>query len=77
MYIGHRGPIVVNPTAVIGNNITIGAGGVVVKDIPDNATAVGNYARVINYDNPSKFIGNRWEPISRATHINQARVHMG
>lgn len=91
LFIGHGGPVVVNPTAVlgnnvnlsqfvtivanftkaatigdntyiglitciidnvkIGNNVTIGAGSVVTKDIPDNATAVGNYAKVINYDN--------------------------
>ena len=94
LYIGHGGPIVVNPTAVIGNNcnlsqfvtigsnhdkaaiigdntyigpnvcivedvrignnVTIGAGSVVTKDIPDNATAVGNYAKVINFDNPGR-----------------------
>lgn len=33
----------------IGNNVMIGAGSVVVTDIPDNAVAVGNPARVINY----------------------------
>lgn len=100
LYIGHGGPIVVNSTAVIGDNVnlsqfttiganegeaavigdntyigpgccivenvrighnvTIGAGTVVVKDIPDNATAVGNYARVINYNSPGRFIKNRW-----------------
>ena len=31
----------------IGNNVTIGAGSVVVKDIPDNSIAVGNPCRVI------------------------------
>jgi len=100
LYIGHGGPIVVNPTTVIGNNcnlsqfttigsnkghaavigdntyigpnvcivenirignnVTIGAGSVVTKDIPDNATAVGNYAKVINYDNPGRFVDKRW-----------------
>lgn len=100
LYIGHGGPIVVNPTTVIGNNcnlsqfttigsntdaaaiigdnvyigpnvciienvkigsnVTIGAGSVVTKDIPDNATAVGNYAKVINYNNPGRFVNNRW-----------------
>ena len=33
----------------VGNNVTIGAGSVVVKDIPDNAIAVGNPAKVIKY----------------------------
>lgn len=101
LYIGHGGPIVVNPTTIIGNNVnlsqfttiganegqaavigdntyigpnvciienvhignnvTIGAGSVVTKDIPDNATAVGNYAKVINYNNPGRFVNNRWE----------------
>ena len=101
LYISHGGPIVVNPTAVIGNNVnlsqfttigsndgnaaiigdntyigpnvcivedvkignyvTIGAGSVVTKDIPDNATAVGNYAKVINYNNPGRYVHNRWE----------------
>ncbi len=101
LYIGHGGPIIVNPTTKIGNNcnlsqfttiganegqaatigndvyigpgvsivenvvigdkVTIGAGSVVTKDIPDNATAVGNYAKVINYNNPGRYINDRWE----------------
>ena len=87
LYIGHGGPVVVNPSTVIGNNCnlsqfvtigsnegkaavigdnvyigpntcivedvsigdnaTIGAGSVVTKDIPSNATAAGNYAKVL------------------------------
>ena len=31
----------------IGDNVTIGAGSVVVKDIPSNSVAVGNPARVV------------------------------
>lgn len=101
LYIGHGGPIVVNPTTIIGdncnlsqfttigandeqaavigdnvyiapncclvenviigNNVTIGAGSVVTKNIPENATAVGNYAKVINYNNPGRYIKNAWE----------------
>ena len=101
LYIAHAGPIVVHPTAVIGNNcnlsqftsigsnenhaavigdntyigpnvsivenvhignsVTIGAGSVVTKDIPDNATAAGNYAKVLNYNDPGRYILNRWE----------------
>lgn len=99
-YIGHGGPIIINPTAIIGNNVnlsqyttigaiennaaiikdnvyigpnvcivenvivgenaSIGAGSVVTKNIPDNATAAGNYAKVLNYNNPAKYIGNKW-----------------
>ena len=33
----------------IGNNVTIGAGSVVVKDIPDNCVAAGNPAKVVRY----------------------------
>lgn len=33
----------------IGSNVTIGAGSVVVKDIPDSCIAVGNPARVIKF----------------------------
>lgn len=100
LYIGHGGPIVVNQTATIGNNVnlsqfttigsndgyaaqigynacigpgvcivenvrigdntTIGAGSVVTKDVPDNATAAGNYARVLNYNNPDRYVLQRW-----------------
>lgn len=35
----------------IGNNVTVGAGSVVVKDVPDNAVVAGNPARVIKYLN--------------------------
>ena len=58
VYIGPNVCIVEN--CKIGNNVTIGAGSVVTKDIPDDATAVGNYAKVINYNNPGRFIRNRW-----------------
>lgn len=98
-YIGHGGPIVVNPTTVFGNNcnvsqftsigsnmnqaaeigdnvyigpnvcvienvkinnnVTIGAGSVVTKNIPENATVVGNYAKVLHYNNPGVFIQNK------------------
>ena len=100
LYIGHRGLMVVNLTAIIGNNctlmrfttigsdenhitvigdnvylgpnvciiedvyignnVTIGAGSVVTKDIPDDATAAGNYAKVLNYNNPGRFVKRRW-----------------
>lgn len=58
VYIGPNVCIVGGVT--IGSNVTIGAGSVVVKDIPENATAVGNPARPVNFDNPRKCIGNLW-----------------
>lgn len=101
LYISHGGPVVVNPSAVIGNNcnlsqfvtigsneghaatigdnvyigpnccivenveigdnVTIGAGSVVTKDIPANATAAGNYAKVLNYNLPGRYVQNKWE----------------
>lgn len=33
----------------IGDNVTVGAGSVVVKDIPDNCIVAGNLAKVIRY----------------------------
>lgn len=100
LYIGHDGPVVINPSAkigcncnlsqfvtigsnqgraaqigdnvyvgpsvclvenvIIGNNVTIGAGSVVTKDLPSNATAAGNYAKVLNYRNPGRYIRNSW-----------------
>ena len=36
------GNVVVLPGVTIGNNVTIGAGSVVTKDIPDNSVAYGN-----------------------------------
>lgn len=45
---------------VIGKNVTIGSGAVVTKNIPDDATAVGIPAKVINYNCPAKYIGHKW-----------------
>lgn len=36
----------------IGNNVQVGAGAVVVKDLPDNCIAVGNPAKPIKFINP-------------------------
>ena len=44
----------------IGNNVTIGAGTVVVKDIPENATIVGVPSKIVSYENPGRYIGNKY-----------------
>lgn len=59
VYIGPNVCIVEN--VVIGNNVTIGAGSVVTKSLPDNSTAAGNYAKILNYNNPGRYINNKWE----------------
>lgn len=41
------GSVVVLQGVTIGDNVTIGAGSVVTKDIPDNVLAVGNPCRVV------------------------------
>lgn len=41
------GSCVILPGVTIGNNVVIGAGSVVTKDIPDNVCAAGNPCRVI------------------------------
>ena len=41
------GSTTVCPGVTIGDNVVIGAGSVVVHDIPDNCLAVGNPARVV------------------------------
>ena len=39
--------VIVVPDVLIGNNVVIGAGSVVTRDIPDNSLAVGSPAKVI------------------------------
>lgn len=100
LYISHGGPVVINPSIVIGNNcnhsqfviigsneekaavkgdnvyigpsccivenvaigdnVTVGAGSVVTKDLPNNSTCAGNYAKVLNFNNPSRYIQNKY-----------------
>ncbi|MCO6522735.1 MAG: hypothetical protein J6571_06070 [Snodgrassella sp.] len=62
VYIGPNCNLIEN--VCIGDNATIGAGSVVTKNIPANATAAGNYAKVLNYQNPGRFIHNRWPPMN-------------
>ncbi len=44
----------------IGDNATIGAGAVVNKDIPADATAVGVPAKVVSYNEPGRYVKCRW-----------------
>ncbi len=37
----------INPGVTIGNNVVIGAGSVVTKNLPDDVIAVGNPCRVL------------------------------
>lgn len=48
------GSVTILPGVSIGDNVTIGAGSVVTKDIPDNTIAAGNPCRVI------KMIWQKW-----------------
>ncbi len=41
------GSTIICPGVKIGDNVTVGAGSVVTKDIPNNVIAVGNPCRVI------------------------------
>lgn len=59
VYIGPNTCLIDN--VVIGSNSTVGAGSVVTKDVPTNATVVGNPARVLNYDNPALYIKNPYK----------------
>lgn len=44
----------------IGSNTTIGAGSVVINNIPINSTAVGCPAKVIGENKHPEYIANRW-----------------
>jgi carbonic anhydrase/acetyltransferase-like protein (isoleucine patch superfamily) len=48
----------------IGNNAIIGAGSIVVKNIPANAIAAGNPATVIKYLDPAKPLKTRTQWLS-------------
>ena len=58
VYFGPHVSIVEN--VKIGNNSSIGAGAVVIKDVPENATVAGVPAKVLNYNNPGRYIYRPW-----------------
>ncbi|HJE46089.1 sugar O-acetyltransferase [Levilactobacillus namurensis] len=43
------GDVIFLPGVTVGNNVVIGAGSVVTKDLPDNVIAAGNPARIIRH----------------------------
>lgn len=58
VYMGPGVRVVENPQ--IGNYATIGAGAVVVKNIPANSTVVGVPAKVVNNTSNGRYNINRW-----------------
>jgi serine O-acetyltransferase len=58
VYIGPNVNIIEN--VIIKNNSSIGAGSVVTKDVPENATVAGVPAKVISYKEPGRFVISRW-----------------
>lgn len=58
VYIGPNSVLVEDIT--VGDNVTIGAGSVVTCSLPDNCTAAGNPARILNHNNPGRYINRRW-----------------
>ena len=59
VYIGPSVCIVGN--VQINNNATIGAGAVVVNDVPENSTVAGVPAKVISFKEPGRYINNRYQ----------------
>lgn len=68
----HRAPAIIGDNVYIAphvcivedvrieNNATIGAGAVITKDIPENSTAAGVPAKVLSYNNPGRYVKNRY-----------------
>ena len=58
VYIGPNSCIVEN--VIIGSDSVIGAGAVVVKDVPENCTVAGCPAKIVSRNNSDRYIVNRY-----------------
>jgi len=58
---------VINPGVTIGENALIGSGSVVTRDIPDNAIAFGNPARVVGKKEPVSVTATRLRGVKGAS----------
>lgn len=68
----HENPAIIGNNVWIGPHVcivenvrvqsesSIGAGAIVTKDVPHKATVAGVPAKVLNYNNPGRYIGHRW-----------------
>ena len=58
--------VIVLPGVTIGDNVVVGAGSIVTKDLPDNVVAVGNPCRVLrqisDHDRQYYFKNRRIDP---------------
>lgn len=58
VYIGPNVCLIGN--VLIENDVTIGAGAVVTRNVPDNVTIAGVPARIINHNNHRDYVHNKW-----------------
>jgi len=67
------GNVIINPGVTIGNNVVIGSGSVVTKDIQDNVIAAGNPCKVIRkITNEDK---EYWEHKKEEYFLNKEKKH--
>ena len=62
--------VVIIGAITVGDNAVIGAGSVVVKDVPAWAVVVGNPARVIRINNAMPSVANSFEPASEIAPVS-------
>lgn len=52
--------VVIVENVKVASNSSIGAGAIVVKDVPFYSTVAGVPAKVLNYNNPGQYIRNKY-----------------